>query len=110
MPADQHPPSRSDRRGHVALVTGAASGIGAATALVFARQGMHVVVLDIDEDRIHDTVAQIEGLGAHGDGRGRRRRRSDGDRRGDRFGRRRRSGVSTPSSTARCRSSPAAST
>jgi NAD(P)-dependent dehydrogenase (short-subunit alcohol dehydrogenase family) len=25
---------------------------------------MHVVVVDIDEDRIHDTVAQIEGLGA----------------------------------------------
>ena len=64
MPADQHPPSPSDRRGRVALVTGAASGIGAATALAFARQGMHVVVVDIDEHRIHDTVAQIEGLGA----------------------------------------------
>ena len=65
MPADQqHPPSPSDRRGHVALVTGAASGIGAATAVAFARQGMHVVVVDIDEDRIHGTVAQIEAVGA----------------------------------------------
>ena len=63
MPVDQHAPSSSDRRGHVGLVTGAASGLGAATALLFAQQGMHVVVLDIDEGRVHDTVAQIERVG-----------------------------------------------
>lgn len=63
MPADQPRPDPSDRRGQVGLVTGAASGIGAATARRFAQQGMHVVVLDIDADRIHDTVAAIEAAG-----------------------------------------------
>jgi NAD(P)-dependent dehydrogenase (short-subunit alcohol dehydrogenase family) len=63
MPADQHPPSSSDRRGHVGLITGAASGIGAATARLFAEQGMHVVVLDIDEQGVHEAVAKIEGVG-----------------------------------------------
>jgi NAD(P)-dependent dehydrogenase (short-subunit alcohol dehydrogenase family) len=63
MPADQHPSSSSDRRGHVGLVTGAASGIGEATARLFARQGMHVVALDLDEGRLHDTVARIEAAG-----------------------------------------------
>jgi NAD(P)-dependent dehydrogenase (short-subunit alcohol dehydrogenase family) len=63
MPAEQDPPSLADRRGRVALVTGAASGIGAATALLFARQGMHVVAVDIDEDGIRDTVGRIESYG-----------------------------------------------
>lgn len=35
--------------GQVALVTGAAAGIGRATALAFAAQGLKVVVADIDE-------------------------------------------------------------
>jgi len=34
--------------GKVAFVTGAASGIGRATALAFAREGANVVVADID--------------------------------------------------------------
>jgi meso-butanediol dehydrogenase/(S,S)-butanediol dehydrogenase/diacetyl reductase len=35
----------------VAIVTGAASGIGAATAAAFAREGAHVVGFDVDRER-----------------------------------------------------------
>lgn len=43
----------------VALVTGAASGIGRATALAFAREGAHVVVSDTDIQGGNETVEQI---------------------------------------------------
>ena len=36
----------------VALVTGAASGIGAATALAFAGEGAHLVLLDLQADKL----------------------------------------------------------
>lgn len=47
----------------VAVVTGAASGIGRACALEFARQGADVVVSDIDEDGAKDVGAEMEALG-----------------------------------------------
>jgi Enoyl-(Acyl carrier protein) reductase len=49
--------------GKVAFVTGAASGIGRATALAFARQGANVVVADIDHHGNQDTARMIENLG-----------------------------------------------
>lgn len=45
--------------GKVAVVTGAGSGIGRATALAFAREGAKVVVTDIDADQGEETAQFI---------------------------------------------------
>jgi NAD(P)-dependent dehydrogenase (short-subunit alcohol dehydrogenase family) len=49
--------------GKVAFVTGAANGIGRATALAFAREGAKVVVADVSEEGNHDTARLIEDRG-----------------------------------------------
>jgi NAD(P)-dependent dehydrogenase (short-subunit alcohol dehydrogenase family) len=49
--------------GKVALVTGAASGIGRSTALVFAREGARVIAADIDERGGGETVEAIRHAG-----------------------------------------------
>jgi NAD(P)-dependent dehydrogenase (short-subunit alcohol dehydrogenase family) len=47
----------------VAIVTGAASGISRATALLFAKQGAVTVIADIDERGGTEAVAQVRDLG-----------------------------------------------
>jgi NAD(P)-dependent dehydrogenase (short-subunit alcohol dehydrogenase family) len=49
--------------GRVALVTGAATGIGRATALAFAREGAAVCVSDVDEGGGAETVCLVEAAG-----------------------------------------------
>jgi len=53
----------SSTGGRVAIVTGAARGIGAATALRLARDGFAVGVLDLEESAGKDTVQAIEADG-----------------------------------------------
>ena len=52
--------------GSVAVVTGAASGIGRASALAFAREGADVIVSDLNDDEGRVVVAEIEALGRQG--------------------------------------------
>jgi NAD(P)-dependent dehydrogenase (short-subunit alcohol dehydrogenase family) len=47
----------------VAIITAAASGIGRATADIMAREGGIVVAVDIDADRLDDTVAALRAAG-----------------------------------------------
>jgi NAD(P)-dependent dehydrogenase (short-subunit alcohol dehydrogenase family) len=47
----------------VAVVTGAASGIGAAAARLFAAEGAKVALIDIDEQGLAATAAEIRGGG-----------------------------------------------
>jgi NAD(P)-dependent dehydrogenase (short-subunit alcohol dehydrogenase family) len=47
--------------GKVCIVTGAGSGIGRASALLFAAEGGRVVVADLDEEAAAATVAEIGG-------------------------------------------------
>src|SRR2546425_5366716 len=54
---------RADFTGKVAFVTGAASGIGRAAALAFAREGASVVVADVSEQGNQETARMIEEQG-----------------------------------------------
>jgi len=57
----------ANRNGHfagkVAFVTGAANGIGRATALAFAREGASVVATDISEQGVQETARLVVGAG-----------------------------------------------
>lgn len=47
----------------VALVTGSGRGIGRAIAMKLAGEKMDIVICDVDEPAIHDTVEEIKGHG-----------------------------------------------
>ena len=46
------------------VITGAGSGIGRATALIFAREGANIVCADIDEKRAGETAAEVNRKGS----------------------------------------------
>jgi len=47
----------------IAVITGSGSGIGKATALLFAKQGAQVHVLDLNEEACNETVKEIQQTG-----------------------------------------------
>ena len=52
-----------DPKGQVALVTGGASGLGAATAEVLAAAGAKVALLDVNETAASENAAELGGIG-----------------------------------------------
>lgn len=50
-------------KGKVALITGAGSGIGKATALLFAEQGAKVAAIDRNPEESHETIEKIQQQG-----------------------------------------------
>jgi 3-oxoacyl-[acyl-carrier protein] reductase len=54
----------------VAIVTGAAQGIGAAVARAFAREGAHVAIVDLAVDRAEAVAAEVRGSGGNAIGIG----------------------------------------
>jgi len=53
----------SDFHGHVAVITGAGSGIGRASALAFAREGASIVVSDINVQRAEAVAEDVRQMG-----------------------------------------------
>ena len=53
----------ADLSGRAALITGAASGIGRASALAFASAGASVALLDIDAEGLADTASAARAVG-----------------------------------------------
>lgn len=50
-------------KGKKAIITGASRGLGKATALAFAKEGIDVAVTGRNEERLKETVAEIEQFG-----------------------------------------------
>ena len=50
--------------GKTIIITGAASGIGRATALIFAREGANVVCADLNEIGAHEAAAEVNRKGS----------------------------------------------
>ncbi|WP_420144667.1 SDR family NAD(P)-dependent oxidoreductase [Sphingobium sp.] len=50
-------------KGKIALISGSATGLGAAQAIRFAQEGAQVMIADIDADLAKETVSEIENAG-----------------------------------------------
>lgn len=50
----------------IALITGGTSGIGQATALLFAKEGARIAITGRDETRGHAVISEIEKIGGQG--------------------------------------------
>ena len=55
-------------KGKIALITGAASGMGKATAELFSDEGAVVIVTDLDQTSVDRTVNEIKKHGYHSEG------------------------------------------
>ena len=66
--ADRIPTLSRSIKGRVAVITGAASGMGRATALLFASEGAEVALTDINESGLATVVDEVRAAGgiAHG--------------------------------------------
>ena len=53
----------SDMSGKAALVTGAASGLGRATAMALAKAGADLCLVDVNTEGLEETAVQVRGLG-----------------------------------------------
>ena len=51
-------------KGRTAVITGAASGFGLEASRIAAREGMNVVMADVQADALEAAAAQVKGLGA----------------------------------------------
>jgi meso-butanediol dehydrogenase/(S,S)-butanediol dehydrogenase/diacetyl reductase len=59
----ERPPAADPATGEVALITGAAGDIGAATAARLGRAGAHVVLADLDGDAVDALARELAGAG-----------------------------------------------